>query len=147
MLFLSIHPRFLDRILTGEKTVELRRQRPRDVTGQLVVLYATTPAKQLKGIARVTEIRSLPPQTLWPVVQHQACVKQAEYQRYFEGSDQAVGIFLADAIAFEHPLSLESLRQAWPGFQPPQGFRYLTAEQRQLIGSLTVATRGRKWAA
>ncbi|MGV2336853.1 MAG UNVERIFIED_CONTAM: ASCH domain-containing protein [Planctomycetaceae bacterium] len=92
MLFLSIHPRFLDRILTGEKTVELRRQRPRDVTGQQVVLYATTPEKQLKGIARVTEIRSLPPQTLWPVVQHQACVTQAEYQRYFEGSDQAVGI-------------------------------------------------------
>jgi predicted transcriptional regulator len=147
ILFLSIHPRFLDRILTGEKTVELRRQRPRDVTGQQVVLYATTPEKQLKGIARVTEIRSLPPQTLWPVVQHQAYVTQDEYQRYFEGSDQAVGIFLADAIAFEHPLSLESLRQAWPGFQPPQGFRYLTAEQRQLIGSLTVAKLGRKWAA
>jgi len=81
------------------------------------------------------------------VVRQLACVTQDEYQRYFAGSDQAVGIFLADAIAFEHPLSLESLRQAWPGFQPPQGFRYLTVEQRQLIGSLTVATRGRKWAA
>jgi predicted transcriptional regulator len=41
-------------------------------------------------------------------------VTQAEYQRYFEGSDQAVGIFLADAIAFEHPLSLESASQPHP---------------------------------
>jgi len=137
----------VDRILAGEKTVELRRQRPRDVTGQQVVLYATTPEKQLKGIARVTEIRTLPPQNLWHFVEHQGCVSHDEYQRYFAGSDQAVGIFLADAIAFEHPLSLETLRQAWPGFQPPQGFRYLTAEQRLLIGSQAIATRRRKWAA
>ncbi|MFM8475135.1 MAG: hypothetical protein ACKOEO_04990 [Planctomycetaceae bacterium] len=70
-----------------------------------------------------------------------------ESQRDFEGSNQAVGIFLADAIAFEHPLSLEALRQAWRGFQPLQGFRSLTAEQWQLIGSIAVATRHRKWVA
>ncbi|MEI7702092.1 MAG: ASCH domain-containing protein [Planctomycetia bacterium] len=137
MLFLSIHPRFVEKILTGEKTIELRRQRPRSVAGDWIAVYATTPERQLRGIVQVKEVRVENVRDLWHHVQNHAAVTKDEYDSYFLGTDQAVGIVLGIPISLTTPVSLEQLRKAWPSFQPPQGFRYLDDDQVQFVKSFS----------
>jgi predicted transcriptional regulator len=141
MLFLSIHPRFVDKILSGKKTIELRRRRPRSVAGDWIVIYATTPERQLRGIARVTEVRVGGVRDMWPEARLQAGVTKKEYESYFSNCERAVGIVLADPVSFDEPVSLERLRELWPNFQPPQGFRYLDDVQVKVIKSLSCRRR------
>ena len=136
MLFLSIHPRFVEKILSGEKTIELRRRRPRSVAGDWIAIYATTPERRLRGIARITEVRVGGVRDMWAEARLQAGVTKSEYESYFSDCDRAVGIVLADPLSFAEPVSLERLRELWPNFQPPQGFRYLNDEQVKVIKSL-----------
>ena len=145
MLFLSIHPHFVDKIMVGEKTIELRRQRPRSVVGDWIAVYATTPDRCLRGIVQVKDVRVGDVREIWCQVRTQAGVTKQEYESYFYGAEKAVGIVLKNPISLEIPMPLDQLRETWPNFQPPQGFRYLNNEQVKFVKSLSF--RGRNEAA
>jgi predicted transcriptional regulator len=135
MLFLSIHPRFVERILAGEKTIELRRRRPRSVAGDWIAIYATTPERCLSGIVQIKEVRVGGVRDMWRDARTHAGVTKEEYESYFCGTERSVAIVLANPISFLEPVSLERLREAWPNFQPPQGFGYLDDEQARFVNS------------
>lgn len=136
MLFLSIHPRFVEKILSGEKTYELRRRLPRSVAGDWIAIYATTPAMQLRGVARVASVCTGSVREIWQRVQSHAGVTHTEYELYFAGSGRAVGIELSHPTMLATPIALEKLREIWPGFRPPQGFCYLSLDQERYVQSL-----------
>ena len=65
-LFLSVRPTFAQLILSGSKTVEVRRVVPRSVQpGSLVLVYASSPEKALWGICFVEKISTGRPETIW----------------------------------------------------------------------------------
>jgi predicted transcriptional regulator len=136
MLLLSIRPEFVEKIFAGEKRVELRRRRPRLQTGDTIAIYATAPRCELVGLARVVGIRRSTPRGLWLSVRNDAGIDRHQYDRYFEGSENAIGIELEDPVEFNRPATLKELRFAWPGFHPPQGYRYLTTNETELIDQL-----------
>ena len=141
MLLLSVHPEYVERIFAGEKRVELRRRRPRLQHGDLVAIYATSPRCELVGLVRVGGIRQSTPRDLWTVVQSDAAIDRQQYDRYFEGSQRAIGILLEDPLMFRRPAPLKELRCSWPSFRPPQGFCYLSGEQLELINELRSSPR------
>lgn len=124
MLLLSIHPSYVDAILRGEKKVELRRRRPRIECGQALI-YATSPRMELAGSFRVGSVVRAPLCMLWQSVRDIAGVSKAEFDSYFDGLDCGVAIHIQSPVRFRDAVPLDSLRAAWPGFQPPQGFRYV----------------------
>jgi len=126
-LLLSVRPVFVEKLLAGTKTVELRRIRPRVETGQSVLIYGTSPRMALLAHATVHMIEVAEPPMLWERVREAAGLTWNEYRRYFRGTKQAVGIWLTDVIALDRQLSLYELRERWPWFQPPQSFRFLEA--------------------
>jgi len=140
MLVLSIHPEYVEKIFAGEKRVELRRRRPRLKNGDLVAIYATSPRCELVGLVRVAGMRQGTPRDLWMVVRNDAAIDRQQYDRYFEGSQRAIGILLEDPVMFPRPAPLKELRFAWPSFRPPQGFCYLTGEQLKLINELRTSS-------
>ena len=52
MIVLSLKPRFAEAILTGDKTVELRRAEPKIVVPTRALLYATTAVLASRGFLR-----------------------------------------------------------------------------------------------
>ncbi len=136
MLLLSIHPEFVEKIFAGEKRVELRRRKPRLQSGDMIAIYASSPRCELVGLARVVRIRRSTPRALWGSVRNDAGIDRQRYDSYFEGSEDAIGIVFEDPVRFERPATLKELRVAWPGFHPPQGYRYLNADEAALIDQL-----------
>lgn len=125
MLLLSIHPRFADAIFAGTKTVELRRQVPRVLPGEEVLVYSTVPIAAVIGSFTVEDVVKLPLRELWRCTSSFAEVTRDIFDSYFMGLEAGVGIRIRCATRFQSPVSLIALRKLWPGFHPPQNFRYL----------------------
>ena len=126
-LLLSVRPIFVDRILEGSKTAELRRVCPGVKPGQDVLIYGSSPTMALLASAVVERVETDAPEALWRRVRHGAGVSKAEYVSYFAGAERAAAIWLSDVLAFERRISLHELRERWPWFRPPQSYCYVRA--------------------
>lgn len=147
MLFLSIRPEYVEKIFRGEKQVELRRRRPRSCPGDWIAVYSTMPLKELVGIVQVADVRVAHPDSLWRNVRQIAGLSRSDYASYFDGAKRAIGIMLENPILLSTPIPLDELRQEWPDFQPPQGFRYLADEQIEFVIRKLGKNRRRQMAA
>jgi predicted transcriptional regulator len=137
-ILLSVRPRYAKKILSGEKTVELRRVRPRVTTGDCVIMYVSSPTREISTLLLVEEILESSPTALWKAVGSCTGVTKQEYWQYFAGAHSAVGIRVRVVEKLPAPLSLDDLRQVAPGFSPPQSYRYfdgLASELRALLAS------------
>lgn len=124
-LLLSLRPRFAEAILDGAKRVELRRIRPRAAPGTPVLIYASTPRKALLGGCWVSGVVVAEPDEVWELHGHLTAVDRAEFDDYFTGAENAVAIQLTNPWTLDEPVELGELRAKWPGFHPPQSYRYI----------------------
>lgn len=126
-LFLSLKPRFAQLLLSGTKTVELRRIRPRAAAGTQVIVYASSPVRAVVGTCLISDVRMGMPDEIWDLHGTLTAVEPGEYEQYFAGAKRAVAITVAKPIRLANPIALHDVRSIVPGFQPPQSFRYLTS--------------------
>ena len=132
-LLLSIQSKYADKIFSGKKRVELRRVRPRLKRGDMVFVYVPSPQKALVGAFEVKRVIEGIPQFFWKDVKEDAGITLEEFQKYYSGRPLGFAIFLSKTWSFPRSVDLDSLRQVWPEFQPPQGYRYLTPAEANLI--------------
>jgi predicted transcriptional regulator len=64
-LLLSLRPRFADTILSGAKTVELRRRPINAQPHTPIILYASNPTMAIVGTARLGEVHAHTPAAAW----------------------------------------------------------------------------------
>ena len=141
-LVFSVHPRFAEKLLEGEKTVELRRVLPRRIrAGDFLLIYTTAPETRFVGFCRVARVLQGSPETLWPQVEGLAGVTRAEYRRYFGEASRAFGIQIERPVRLLREVSLEESRRYAPNFMPPRSFRYLSSLDEGLRQALSRAMR------
>jgi predicted transcriptional regulator len=124
-LFLSLRPRFAELLLSGHKSIELRRVRPDVAPGAHVLLYASSPTMKLVGRAEVAEVKVAPTAQIWREHGDETGVSRKEFNEYLDGRDEAVAIRLVNIRRLDKPRPLQDLRNRIAGFQPPQSYRYL----------------------
>jgi len=134
LMLLSIHPRNVEKILTGIKTVELRRTRPAVAPGQPVAIYATTPSAALVATCRIERVEVGAPSAVWAASGGLAAVTKEEFDRYFEGSAAAVALHLSAVAVLRRSVPLTKIREQGV-FHPPQTWHYLDRFRlRRLFG-------------
>lgn len=132
-LLLSIKPRFADAIFAGTKHFELRKVKPKVESGDLVLVYVTSPRCSLEGVFRVGSVLEMPPEQLWPRVRSSCALTKSEFMDYYTGKTTAFAITILEAWRLDTPVQLSELRTE--RIIPPQGYRYLSAgETRSLMG-------------
>lgn len=137
-VLISIKPRYLDAILSGRKTVELRKRSTRIPTGTRLLLYASSPRCAVVGEARVGSREELSIEDLWVKHGVAAAVTREELDAYYAGAEQGVVLGLLDVRRYPVALPLSTLRDASTGFRPPQSYMrapaFLDALLRRLLG-------------
>lgn len=121
---ISMRPTFVERVFTGQKTVELRRTRPSLAEGDTVFVYCSAPVSALIGTFAVVEIIEEEVDRLWMEVFRDAGVSREEYDSYFENARVGFGIRFERLVELDDPIPLERLRNDLGGFAPPQCFNY-----------------------
>lgn len=133
-LLVSVKPVYVAMLLAGRKTVELRRTRPGLPPGAEVLIYASSPTRELVAKARIAEIRADTPDRIWETFGVATGLTRSGFDEYFEGARTAVAISLTTVVALEEGIPLSELRRRLRGFRPPQSFQYLpTAHAAALI--------------
>lgn len=136
-MFLSIRPRFAELILSGVKSVELRRVRPKVIEGDLILLYASSPVRELIGVCTVSRVEVAPVSELWRRHGRRLGLQRPEFDSYFEGAARAVAISVQDARRVIRPRTLDELRDRLPSFVPPQSFSYISMDDVRRLDIVT----------
>lgn len=143
-IFLSVRPNFAELILSGTKTVEVRRVVPRGAQpGSLVLIYASSPEKALLGICFIERVSTGRPETIWRKSGGLTGLRKKDFLSYLGGADKAVALHISKPVVFSRPIPLSEIRQAWQAFQPPQSFSYISLSK---VEELAKGSRRRRLA-
>lgn len=134
MIVLSLKPRYADAILSGVKTVELRRIEPKISDPTRALIYASTPVKALLGTCIVESVTTDRLAVLWKAYGSRTGLAHAEFRDYFEGLEMGSALALSGARRFGRPIALADLRASRRMERPPQSYSYVdTAIGEQLL--------------
>lgn len=124
-VLLSLKPKYAEMILSGKKTVELRKRWANKEVDK-VWIYATEPVGKILGYFEEGTVWTASPKDIWAMFEDQCGVSYAEYSKYFEGSKQAVAIEILNPMRIRPP-PLWSLKSKVP---IPQSWRYIKEGER-----------------
>lgn len=127
-MILSVHPRHVANMISGQKTVELRRTRPSVESGQPVALYATAPVSAVVATCTLESVRVEAPEILKASVLRDAQISSKEYDSYFAHRSQAVAMFLTSVSTLPVPITLGEMR-ATDSWHPPQTWQFVPHNQ------------------
>jgi predicted transcriptional regulator len=127
-VLVSVRPPFAEKILTGEKTVELRRRFPRNGTiGAIALIYSSSPVRAIVAVARIKDVMKLPVSQIWKDHGAAACISKREFDSYFAGLKIGFVILLDSLRPLPNQLKAAELIAQF-GIVPPQSYRYVTDE-------------------
>lgn len=130
MVLISVHPRFAEAIAQGKKTVEFRRRWTKREVSHLVI-YATSPLKQIVAIAQIEEVVGGSPTRLWNLSKEQGGgITKRELSDYLSDLEMGFGIRLGAIVPLQRPI--DPFKQ-FKKFHAPQSFRYLMDEEEILL--------------
>lgn len=131
-ILISLKPRYAAEIFAGEKTVELRKRRPKVEIGTVVWIYVTTPVSAIRGYATVAQIETATPALIWKTFGGKTGVSKSEFDQYFRSSKAAHALVLANVMEMKRVLSLNRIRELVGDFHPPQFFYHLNGARASM---------------
>ena len=131
ILLISVKPEFAEKIMNGEKTIELRKSAPRKVNKEShILLYVTSPIKELWGICKINNILKDEPKAFWDNYGYKTGITETQFKQYYKTSRIAFGIELKEIRNFsKYSIELKQLKKAFPNFMPPQTYSYIHSEE------------------
>lgn len=130
---LSIRPEYATKIMSGEKTVELRRRFPAGtVTGARAYVYATAPIQGIIGWATIADVKHLPVDKIWSKYRTVACINEADFWQYFGDLKDGYVLELDNVVQVTEPVSLTALKEHM-NFSPPQSYCYADDALRRFM--------------
>jgi len=134
-ILISIKPKYVEEILSGKKTVELRRRAPRVPVGTRMWVYSTLPDAHVRMVATVEKLEEWSPSTIWKKNSSKMALSKSEYNGYVDGRSKVCALHLSKVMPLSTPLSLQKLRDKSQKVHPPQFFKFLDS-QSELVRSL-----------
>lgn len=131
-VLISIHPKHVEKLLSGEKRVEFRRRwTRRDV--DVLVIYATAPVQKIVAISTINQVFRGDRSALWEVAKRKGGgLKKTELFEYLKGLDEGVAIELGKVLTVSKGgILLSELSDA---LRPPQSFCFLNQE---IVGKIS----------
>lgn len=108
-LVMSLHPDFAEKILLGQKTVELRRKFSKRWIGHRVTLYASRPKQLLLGDASIQNVVPGKPEEIWQVFSGQIACSRDQFEKYAGLTETLYAVIVSDVHPYREPIPLSQL--------------------------------------
>lgn len=120
-ILLSIKREYTEKIFSGEKRYEFRKQKP-NLSFERIFIYECRPSKNIVGFFSVNRILSGSPREIWKKCKHSSGIEKENYFTYCNGKNRIYAFEIDEVFQFNCPINpLEII----PDFKPPQNFTYL----------------------
>lgn len=127
---ISIHPKYVNLLSTGEKKIEFRK-RDFSININKIVVYSTSPVCKIIGYFDIDKIEISTPQILWNNYADIGGIDKKDFFAYYDSVKEAVGIKVKHFVNFKKGIELSAIKIA-----PPQSFRYLSDKEFAMIKKL-----------
>lgn len=128
---ISIHPGYVEKIISGEKRLEFRRGWAA-IPVDLLVIYATLPVQQIVALVEVGQTIRASKTKLWELARdHGGGISRRKLFAYLEGKQEGVALELTRRLKFSAGVDPRSL--FGQEFVPPQSFRYLKKDELKIL--------------
>jgi predicted transcriptional regulator len=121
-VILSIKPVFAEKIFSGDKRFEFRRTIFARSEVKTVLIYATSPCRQIVGEFIIDAVITMSPNRLWQQTKHRAGIDKQQFDEYFNGKATAYALKISSPRRFRVPLNL---LEDFGVERPPQSFCYV----------------------
>lgn len=126
-ILISVHPRHVDSLVSGRKTVELRRRPLKLSEGCRVWIYCTLPRGAVEAVGIVATVVAAAPSEIWHSYGKRCGITKAEFDTYYSGADVAYAVVFSSVMKLPLTFALGEIRRHFASFQPPQFFKRLLA--------------------
>ena len=123
MILLSIHPEYVAKIFSGEKTFEFRKRTPKEFDDRRIAVYSTSPVRKVVGFLEIEDVLQSSPSGLWRCVSKGAGISKHEFDAYFKNKVNALAYKIAKVYPLRKPVTLKSIGRS---SSAPQSFCYLS---------------------
>jgi predicted transcriptional regulator/ribosomal protein S18 acetylase RimI-like enzyme len=142
-ILMSIKAEFVEKILSGQKCIEVRRRFSEENKGSIALLYATQPVGKVMGDALVNEVHTNHPSIIWKQFHSYIGASKEEYDNYCSGADKVSAVFLSHVSKYPHPFDWHSVMSAFIGMnRPPQSYQRIPTATLSFWGTLASPERG-----
>lgn len=131
-ILITIRPKYVAKILRGEKTVELRRRQLKVMPGTRVWIYSKGPHGAISAHAEIAAVVTGEPRRLWRQFHSQVGVTRQEFLAYFASVNEGCALVLSNIVELKKQISLNAMRGKVSSFQPPQFYTKLRGRNRML---------------
>lgn len=120
-VLLSINPEYVEKIFSGEKKYEFRRNIFKKQDIKSIVIYSTSPVKKVVGEFIIDEIIQDLPQKLWELAPENTGISEEKFYKYFANKEKGYAIKIGKLIKYKTMKNLQdfSIKSA------PQSFVYV----------------------
>ena len=132
-VLISIKPKYVQKMLSGEKSIEIRRRSVNLPNGALLWIYATLPLGCILAVAVVECILFDKPHKIWSKYAPQIGVGEDEFATYVRNCDRISAIKIRSIDKIEPSIPLSLLKSRVKGFHPPQFMARLNKDNPLMI--------------
>ena len=120
-VLLSINPEYVEKIFSGIKKYEFRRNIFKNEDVDTILIYSTSPVKRIVGEFKIKNIIKDLPENLWELAPENTGIDKKKFQEYFSNKEEGYAIGIKEVKKYKDPKLLEdfSIKKA------PQSFTYL----------------------
>ena len=129
-IMISLKPCYVEKILSGDKTIELRSRKLNIQNGAMVWIYTTLPKGCIEAAATIEFIEYSCPTLIWEKYAKDIAITEGEFKKYVNGNDSVSAIKLINVMKVSAPLSLGLIRSWVENFHPPQFFSHLKSDMK-----------------
>ena len=113
-IVISIHPVFVDKILSGQKKYEFRIR--------YMLVYTTSPVKKITALVEIDSVIIDTPDAVWRKTKKQAGVTKAFFDSYYKNKEIAYAAKFKKVYKLDTPILIKNLK----GIKnAPQSYIYL----------------------
>lgn len=121
-ILMSIKPPYVDMIVSGCKTVEIRKGAVRAPVGTRIWIYATSPRQQVVASARLETIALDTADEIWRAFGNRAGIDRSEFDAYVGEAEVVAALCLTEITKLNAPLCPRGEALV---FRPPQSYQFL----------------------
>jgi len=123
-VLLSIKPQYVEKILDGTKKFEFRKVLFRQKNIKRVIIYSSSPVKQVVGEFEIRGLHTDKKEDLWRKTSNYSGIEKAYYDEYFAGKEYANAIEIGKVIKYKVTKKLSDYKVK----QAPQSYCYVEVE-------------------
>ncbi len=144
-VFMSFKPLYARKIIDGVKDCEIRTYFGEIGSGDIVVVYASTPVKAVLGEFIVEDVAV---GKFESVIEYlRMCCRMFDEdnwrfvnEHYVSSKRKLIVIKISSVERYRNPVTLETLKRLVPGFRPPISYTYIDPELYAAIRGLGMDT-------